>query len=107
MQTIMKVDIKGQPYKLVFKNECFMVDNDVCLGLTNKYSKEITINVSEDTDYKRTMLHELMHAYFWESGLSSYCSDETLVDWLALQLPQISNTYNQCLMLIDRQKNKK
>lgn len=99
--------IKGQPYKLIFKNGCFLDDDCVCLGITDKVNKEIIINISNDTNYLRTLLHELMHAYFWECGLSDYCCDETLVDWLALQLPQTSDTYNQCRDLIDKYKKKK
>ena len=101
------ITIKGQPYKLIFKNGCFLSDDCVCLGTTDRVEKEITINISNDTDYLSTLLHELIHAYFWECGLGDYYRDETLVDWLAMQLPQISDTYNQCKRLIDKQKKKK
>lgn len=33
--------------------------------------------------------HEIVHAFFGESGLKDYMHDETLVDWIAAQLPKM------------------
>lgn len=69
-------------------------------GACELYSKEIILNkVMEESDpqnfdnfkeYKNKVLrHEIMHAFFHESGLNDYCRDEELVDWLAIQMPKI------------------
>lgn len=33
--------------------------------------------------------HELIHAFFAESGIKEWCDDEKLVTWVAWQLPKI------------------
>lgn len=98
----MKVNILGQDYKI---RECSeeqfpklkLLEAD---GLFEGYSKEIIIDKSLNDpklqNYERLDLlknkvirHEIMHAFFYESGLDNYSDDERLVDWLALQLPKI------------------
>ena len=49
--------------------------------------------------FKETLSHECIHAYFRESGLSSYMGDETLVDWLATQIPKIVKTFQELNIL--------
>lgn len=42
--------------------------------------------------------HELVHAFFYESGLhvcSEYAMQEELVDWLAIQVPKLSKLFAQ------------
>lgn len=41
--------------------------------------------------------HEVVHAFFAESGLSSYGSDEVLVDWIAKQFPKIDEAVRKIL----------
>lgn len=45
----------------------------------------------------RTLRHEIVHAYLYESGLSveSWAENEELVDWLALQIPKIIKTFDE------------
>lgn len=71
-------------------------------GLCEMYSKSIVLDpIEEDEDtyenleeYRRRVLrHELVHAFFAESGLrtsSPYAENEELVDWIAIQLPKIA-----------------
>jgi hypothetical protein len=71
-------------------------------GLCESYSKRIVVDPIEedeecyenlDSFRKRVMRHELIHAFFAESGLrsqSSYAENEELVDWIAIQLPKIA-----------------
>lgn len=53
--------------------------------------------------------HEMIHAFFYECGLdseSSYATNEELIDWLALKIPQISQTMEKAGVLIrSRQKS--
>lgn len=46
--------------------------------------------------YKRKVKrHEVIHAYFYESGLTDYAGNEQLVDWIAWQFPKMLETFKQ------------
>ena len=71
-------------------------------GLCEMYSKELVVDPIEDQNgcyenlegfKRRVVRHELIHAFFAESGLrsnSDYAENEELVDWIAIQLPKIA-----------------
>ena len=70
--------------------------NAVC----EPYTKEIILkdippdlrNVNDLGEYERKVLrHELVHAFLHESGLSSYESDELLVEWIAQKVNQMAD----------------
>lgn len=47
---------------------------------------------------KKVLRHEIIHAFFGESGLrscSEYAEDEELVDWIAIQFPKILKAFEQ------------
>ncbi len=46
----------------------------------------------EDFEYavRGYMRHEVIHAFFHESGLPRYGQDEELVEWIALQIRKIA-----------------
>lgn len=69
-------------------------------GLAELYSKELIIDKNmkpkDGTGYanfdayeKKVLRHEIIHAFFHESGASEYTHDEVLVDWLAIQIQKI------------------
>lgn len=67
-------------------------------GLAELYSKEIILNpIVADADSfnnlyeyaNKTVRHELIHAFLFESGLWKYSKDEVLVDMLAIQMPKM------------------
>lgn len=104
----MKLDILGQEYEVRHLTEEEYPKLAICEanGLFEAYSKEIII--SEDIGkgsgkayanldgFKRKLLrHEIIHAFFHESGLSDRCQDEELVDWLAHQLPKMAKTITE------------
>lgn len=69
-------------------------------GYCNYYTKEIIV-VREDDDMQgydeyveQVVRHELVHAYLYESGLHEYSTDETLVDWIAIQMPKMAETFS-------------
>lgn len=74
-----KITIKGQLYKVKFI-DC----DDLFNGLTKIDTKTIIIdnNLNNETLFE-TVIHELIHAYFFECGLDEYCADEKLVTFLA------------------------
>ena len=99
----------GTEYNISYlpDNECINKGTEPYFGLTDIYKKEIKINQNtyfdnsdNNTDPIRArhgmnvvMRHEIIHAFFEESGLDfDYCHDETLVDWIAIKIPQIVKT---------------
>ena len=93
----MTFDVLGTTYTLHYDEE--LCEENDARGLAELYSKKIIISLKgydnksayENVEefYKKTLRHEIIHAYFHEMGLSEYCSDETLVDCLAIQSPKI------------------
>lgn len=102
----MKVNILGTEYEII---EQAAVDNpklDDASGLCETYSKKIVLDsemlkphkmlVEQPEQFKNKVLrHEIVHAFFAESGLLDYCHDEVLVDYLAIQLPKMVKAMQQ------------
>lgn len=96
----MKVDILGTPYEIIVDTSGYLQDNNAD-GVDKNYSK--TILVRDLDDYldseatieekearrKETLRHEIVHAFFSESGLKGYYNDELLVEWLSIQFPKL------------------
>lgn len=102
------VNILGQDYKIKFCNEeefpkLNLLDAN---GLAELYSKEIIINsgiqnggndkvLDNISSYENKVIrHEIIHCFFHEAGLTEYCYDEQLVEWLAIQLPKMAKSMN-------------
>lgn len=96
----MKINILGTDYEIIEQTaeENHKLDDNN--GICEQWSKKIIIDsnilkphkllVEQPELYKNKVLrHEIIHAFFHESGLSEYRNDETLVDYLAMQLPKI------------------
>lgn len=45
--------------------------------------------------YKEVLRHEVIHAFFCESGLDNYSDDEQLVDWIAMQFPKLVAVFQE------------
>lgn len=66
------------------------------LGSTDTDKKIIDIdNTLNKNEFKRTILHELLHAYFYECGLERYSGDEFLIHWLDRFIPIIMQKVNK------------
>lgn len=91
--------VLGQAYELVTSNEeedLRLINNN---AICERYAKEIIINTSQVPPMSRakndelskniTITHEVIHCFFHESGLTSYCEDELLVQYLAVQLEKM------------------
>lgn len=98
------VDILGTRWMVVSEN----FGNKDFDGLTDFTTRTIKVrndNVQEFDNfkelYKRTVRHEVLHAFMIESGLDSnfnhpeYGHDETFVDWVAIQFPKILVAYSK------------
>lgn len=102
----MKIKILGTKWKILRKEE----KDDIRLreksGYCDHSTKRIVIrtydrdpeNDLEDLEvcYKKVLRHEIVHAFFYESGLaensfdvSKWARNEEMVDWYAIQGPKI------------------
>lgn len=98
----MKVNILGTEYTVHEDNELEKLGLDGCC---KKYDKEISIrsieNMLEDGDcyesklerHCEVMRHEIVHAFFSESGLDDFSNNEQLVDWIAMQFPKMEKVF--------------
>jgi hypothetical protein len=93
------VNILGTEYKIIgAKDTPKLKEAD---GYVERYAKEIVFDkgllerqdrmTSERLDiyHKKVMRHEIIHAFFYESGNNHHCEDEELVDCLAILIPKI------------------
>ncbi len=97
-----KVNILGTEYSIEIDGALEKINAD---GLCKEYDKKIAIrdvnsmlcdNDSADTKKRRfneTLRHEIIHAFFNESGLDDYSSNEQLVNWIAIQSPKIFQVF--------------
>ena len=93
----MDVYILGTKYTVID-----MPDNDECDGFCDTSIKQIKIAEFKDDGHwrnkgnleyakKKTLRHEIIHAFMYESGIDTepVDGDERFVDWLAIQSPKL------------------
>lgn len=98
------MQILGEEYNLLFKNESEDARLQDKYGYTDWTNKTIVIqkdlpndgdSLSDLEQFKKKVIrHEIVHAFFNESGLmecSEYAWNEELIDWIAVQIPKIVN----------------
>lgn len=98
----MKVNVLGTEYKIITDDS---IVQDGADGICKSYDKKILIRskgemlCSDDSEeikdirYKEVLRHELVHAFFEESGLDDYSSNEQLVNWMATQFPKMLKAF--------------
>ena len=102
------IEILGTDYKIIEQSEQENAKLKECLGLCEHYSKKIILNDMKEVEKdimcvenieelkKKVLRHEIVHAFFGESGLrgnSDYAENEELVDWIAIQAPKIFKAF--------------
>lgn len=99
-----QVDILGTEYVIEVDKS---LKNTKFDGLCNIYTKIITTRKLKDMlpeddselikkdRLKEVLRHEIIHAFFNESGLEEYSENEQLVDWIAKQSPKILKAFQQ------------
>ncbi len=102
----MKINILGTEYNIIFDAE--EKDDSKLKGLsgyTDFSIKKIIIRRLEKDDasledlefYKKEVLrHEIVHAFFYESGLDGSCDyarNEELIDWIAIQFTKMLEVF--------------
>ena len=102
------VNILGAEYRILIDEEMHRTERD---GAERRYLHEISLRPksdmlnSEATDYERALRfnevgrHEILHAFFDESGLEGYSEDEQLINWLAVQSPKIFKVFTELELL--------
>ena len=98
------VSVLGEEYTIHYLNPEDDATLNHCQGYTDESTREIVVrrdladsddpmNVSDwSAIRKATTRHEIVHAFFFESGLgceSDYAQNEELVDWIARQGPKL------------------
>jgi len=110
------VNILGAEYEILFK----LLDEDDVLKdydgycdspnktlVVKKYTEEeqkkdnMTDNIEQYN--KKVLRHEIIHAFFYESGLSgnsmqydgAWAMNEEMVDWIAIQFPKILKAFQE------------
>ena len=111
-----KITILGERWKIKIRK---YEDDDTLQerelgGYCSAYLKLIVIrDFRTETDeetavryMKESLRHEIIHAFFYESGLwnnssgAENCSmDEQTIDWFAIQSPKIFKVYKECNIL--------
>ena len=114
----MTVNILGTPYEIIVKkyDEDEEFERRSISGFCDGYAKEIVIcdmhtykgweNESEKTivaAQKQTIRHEIVHAFFNESGLQgssnvfgdAWTKNEEMIDWIALQAPKLMKAFEE------------
>lgn len=117
-----KIDILGTEYTIEthkFDEDRTLKDNDFagyCSGFEHKI---VVIDYDDDKYFKNnsaesreemrkcTFRHEIVHAFFNESGLTDstntfsgpWCKNEEMIDWFATQLPKIFKTFEELELL--------
>lgn len=109
----MTVNILGTVYTVEYKSkaeDAYLIE---CDGYCDKTSKRIVVATKDEnceldnfTLYqKKTLRHEIVHAFMFESGLGenwehkNIGQEETVVDWFAIQGPKIVEVwkYTECI----------
>lgn len=98
-----KVNILGAEYKIKEQSESENKLLKDCDGYCDWTTNEIIVEREKsgtlgdmDVYFRKVLRHEIVHAFFMESGLSecshsptSWARDEEMVDWFARQGPKI------------------
>lgn len=102
----MKLCILGTNYNIehsTHDDDARLID---CDGYTDISTKTLCIesNMGENdpnsiSDFselkKRVKRHEIIHAFFFESGLTDCYKNEQLVEWIAVQFPKILEVFQK------------
>ena len=112
------INILGTKYSILFGTEAQFPALKNADGYCDETIKCIVVdtfeNCVDDVKAKKNMVehqkkvirHEIIHAFFFESGLSSESNDvnqwamnEEMIDWIAYQLPKIITVCEEALAL--------
>ena len=103
-----KVMVLGEEYTIEYRRESEDPRlSDDCTGYTDPSVRRIVIGICEEALYncenqeemrRRTLRHELVHAFAFESGLdanSGWAMDEEMTAWVANQAPKMLDVFHR------------
>lgn len=99
-----KINILGTTYEIKYEtameNPKLINNNGLCEFWAKKIIVDKALPEPETFDNleefnKKVLRHEIIHAFFGESGLKRYFEDEDLVDWLAVQFHKIEDVFRE------------
>lgn len=105
-----KVNILGTEYTIILDvpEKDMLKDADGYMDNSTKTIKIVKLEQCEGSltdleEYKRKVLrHEIIHAFFYESGMwicsgtsDAWGCDETITDWLAIQIPKMLEVFKE------------
>ncbi len=91
---IMNAEIKNYP---ILKNSSGYTDTSIKEIVIGKFVADDMSVEDGDSCIRKTLRHELIHAFMYESGLDSnsdWARNEELVDWIAIQFEKILKIFN-------------
>lgn len=111
----MQINILGSQWRVVSRNEKEDERLKGSSGLTDSSCRTIVLTDASPSEYtianpcsdlQRTLRHDIIHAFMFESGLwcnsistENWSMNEEMVDWFAIQLPKIHECCTQvCAM---------
>lgn len=107
----MQISILGTEYTLKESDKVNDPTLENCDGYCDETTKTCVIDVMNCDDvmakknmseYKKKVIrHELVHAFLFESGLSSesWARNEEIVDWIANQFPKMMKAFDEAKAL--------
>lgn len=122
LETPKEIHILGECYKIRFvkyEDDVYLKDNALC-GYCDLVEREIIVAFSDTVpdregesltvhilSEQKTLRHEIVHAFFMESGLdsdsvslnSAWARNEEMVDWIAIQGPKIVKAWQEAVAL--------
>lgn len=99
-----KINILGTEYEISISSKPEERDAD---GLCVPYSKRLIIsppdsitdeletNKGKGKAFKEAIRHEVIHAFFFESGLPELYANEEVVNWIAIQFPKMQRIFEK------------
>ncbi len=103
----MTVKILSTKYRIFFRSPEQDESLNDCDGYCDKSTKTIVVTKKNidlgdfETHQKQCLRHEIIHAFMFESGLSTnwehaeFGQEETVVDWIAIQFPKILKVFKK------------
>lgn len=105
----MKVNILGQEYEIIKQTKEENPKLEDNYAICENYSKKIVMDSEIGNGEKmaverldlfenKVLRHEIIHAFFAESGLDGNCDyarNEELVDWIAYQVPKMWKVFQE------------
>ena len=89
----MKIDILGTKYTIKEVNN---VGAEHGLGAMAPEDREILIRKDQGDHYRSTLIHEIIHAFLYESG-SYLWRNEDITDYLTVMVPKMAIAINKVL----------